>query len=372
MASFRRLSASYRWTLTPPAVLPFSGCVFELRHNDYLYDLNATDYHKMTFHPCDAPRAAKVVLGHQPATIIFASVLCLLLVVLVILCLARRTRKAISYPDLEREVVKETLGRTDVEGFGEKDVTNFDFKFLQVTPDGQLLTEDGLLPDVALEARQRRRAPLAQMPEGLSIGDFISENILKVDQEYEVPDDVIHFSCQDGGMSVASLSPLASDSSEYGLGLDWRRRNPRPFARPPAREDEGEAGEEEDEEEDDSDYEELDDPPRRVSSSFQESLPTDHSRSSSHSPASNTTSHSPSSTLSEAEEGSSSSALTPKEEEEEEEEEEEPSQDAMTLVLEEGVEGDEEEGEVEEEVNCLEDDVAASTSVACREHGTSC
>ncbi|ROT82866.1 Neural-cadherin protein [Penaeus vannamei] len=141
MASFRRLSASYRWTLTPPAVLPFSGCVFELRHNDYLYDLNATDYHKMTFHPCDAPRAAKVVLGHQPATIIFASVLCLLLVVLVILCLARRTRKAISYPDLEREVVKETLGRTDVEGFGEKDVTNFDFKFLQVTPDGQLLTD---------------------------------------------------------------------------------------------------------------------------------------------------------------------------------------------------------------------------------------
>ncbi|XP_047482934.1 DE-cadherin-like [Penaeus chinensis] len=234
MADFRKLSASYRWTLTPPAVLPFSGCVFELRHNDYLYDLNATDYHSMTFHPCDAPRAAKVVLGHQPATIIFASILCLLLVVLVILCLARRTRKAISYPDLEREVVKETLGRTDVEGFGEKDVTNFDFKFLQVTPDGQLLTEDGLLPDVALEARQRRRAPLAQMPEGLSIGDFISENILKVsdvDQEYEVPDDVIHFSCQDGGMSLASLSPLASDSSEYGLGVDWRRHNPHTFGR---------------------------------------------------------------------------------------------------------------------------------------------
>lgn len=57
----------------------------------------------------------------------------------VILCLARRGKKSLSYPELDRELVKETMGGTDLEGFGEKDVTHFDLKFLQVTPDGFLV-----------------------------------------------------------------------------------------------------------------------------------------------------------------------------------------------------------------------------------------
>lgn len=78
MISFRRLSASYGWTLTPPSVYPFSGCVLELRHNDFLFDLNSTDYSKKTFQPCDAPRTSRVVLGQHSVIIILASLLCLL------------------------------------------------------------------------------------------------------------------------------------------------------------------------------------------------------------------------------------------------------------------------------------------------------
>ncbi|XP_037788080.1 neural-cadherin-like isoform X1 [Penaeus monodon] len=235
MVSFAKLSASYGWTLTPPYVYSFSGCVLELRHNDRLYDLNATDYSKKTFQPCDAPRTSRVVLGQQSVIIILASLLCLLLLVLVILCLARRGRKTISYPDLDREIVKETLGGTDIEGFGEKDVTNFDFKFLQVTPDGYLINddEDGRLPDVALDASQRQTAPLAKMPEGLSIGDFLKDNIKKVDEEHQDVDDVRHYNAQGDEMSAASLSSLASglpstagtsSAGTFDYRSDWGQR----------------------------------------------------------------------------------------------------------------------------------------------------
>lgn len=78
MVSFPQLASSYSWSLTPPAIYPFSGCILELRHNDHLYDLNATDFSKQTFQPCDAPRTSRVVLGQQSIIIILASLLCLL------------------------------------------------------------------------------------------------------------------------------------------------------------------------------------------------------------------------------------------------------------------------------------------------------
>ncbi|XP_045109335.1 neural-cadherin-like isoform X2 [Portunus trituberculatus] len=225
MVSFPQLADSYGWTLTPPSTFPFSGCVLELRHNDRLYDLNATDFHKYTFQPCDAPRTSRVVLGRQSIIIILASLLSLLLLVVVILCLARRGKKTVSYPDLDRELVKETMGGTDLEGFGEKDVTHFDLKFLQVTPDGFLVGDEneGTLPDVAQDACQRLgAAPIATMPEGLSIGDFIKENILKVDQEHQDVDDVRHYDVQGDEMSAASLSSLASGSSRSEMAFDYR------------------------------------------------------------------------------------------------------------------------------------------------------
>ncbi|XP_069172771.1 LOW QUALITY PROTEIN: DE-cadherin-like [Procambarus clarkii] len=231
MVSFPQLAASYDWTLTPPAIFPFSGCILEVRHNDHLYDLNATDFSKQTFQPCDAPRTSRVVLGQQSIIIILASLLCLLLLVAVILCLARRGRKTVSYPDLDRELVKETMGGADVEGFGEKDVTHFDLKFLQVTPDGYLVGDEdteAALPDVAQDACQRLAAPLAEMPEGLSIGDFIKENILKVDQCHQDVDDVRHYGAQGDEMSAASLSSLASASSRsdglFDYRSDWGQR----------------------------------------------------------------------------------------------------------------------------------------------------
>lgn len=57
--------------------------------------------------------------------------------VLLILCLARRSRKAISYPELDG-VVKESIGTNDLEGFGEKDKTDYDLKLLRVGPNGHL------------------------------------------------------------------------------------------------------------------------------------------------------------------------------------------------------------------------------------------
>ena len=76
--SFLQLADSYGWTLTPPSTSPFSGCVLELKHNDHLYDFNATDFSKHTIQPCDAPRTSRVVLGRHSIIIILASLFSLL------------------------------------------------------------------------------------------------------------------------------------------------------------------------------------------------------------------------------------------------------------------------------------------------------
>ncbi|XP_066976553.1 DE-cadherin-like isoform X4 [Macrobrachium rosenbergii] len=229
MISFAALSSSYGWSKTPPTIEPFYGCILELRYNDYLYDLNSTDYGKHTFMPCDAPVTATIVLGEQSIIIIVVSLLCLLLLVLLILCLARRRQKSISYPDLDG-IVKETIGGTDLEGFGEKDMTQYDLKLLRVGPNGHLFSgeEERRLPDVAEDARQQR-APLAQMPEGLSIGDFIDDNIKKVDKEITDFDDVRHYCFEGDEMSIASLSSIGSGGSSDSESLfdyrnDWGPR----------------------------------------------------------------------------------------------------------------------------------------------------
>ncbi|XP_064100756.1 neural-cadherin-like [Macrobrachium nipponense] len=225
MPSFASLSASYHWNFIPPRISSFSGCIFEMRHNNFLYDLNATDYSSMPIQPCDAPRTSRVVLGQQSILIILASLLCLLILVLLILCLARRGKKTISYPDLDRELVKETMGGTDLEAFGEKDVTHFDLKFLQVTRNGHVVKgKESNLPDVTQDAHQGRMAPLAKMPEGLSIGDFINSNIKKVDQDHhDNVDDVRHYNISGDEISVAaSLSSLASESSKSDVPFDYK------------------------------------------------------------------------------------------------------------------------------------------------------
>lgn len=56
-----------------------------------------------------------------------------------ILCLAHRKQKAVSYNDLDG-IVKETIGGSDLEGFGEKDMTQYDLKLLRVGPDGYLFS----------------------------------------------------------------------------------------------------------------------------------------------------------------------------------------------------------------------------------------
>ncbi|XP_042222994.1 neural-cadherin-like isoform X2 [Homarus americanus] len=257
MKPFSELAGSYGWTLTPPIVDPFYGCVLELRHNDYLYDLNSTDYDKNTYKPCDAPSPARVIVGKESIVIIVVSLLSLIMLVLLILCLARRNKKSISYPELDG-IVKETIGGTDLEGFGEKDMTQYDLKLLRVGPDGYLFNEpqgdfntytnpvmterllgeadpstlrqeERRLPDVADDTLQKRAAPLAQMPEGLSIGDFISDNIKKVDKDPSDFDDVRHYCFEGDEMSIASLSSIGSGGSSdsdtpFDYKNDWGHR----------------------------------------------------------------------------------------------------------------------------------------------------
>ncbi|XP_064094827.1 LOW QUALITY PROTEIN: DE-cadherin-like [Macrobrachium nipponense] len=238
MPSFASLSGSYRWNLIPPKVAPFSGCILEMRHNDFLYDLNATDYGSGPVQSCDAPQTSRVVLGRQSIIIILVSLLCFVVLLFLILCLARRGRKTVSSPNLDRELVKETMGGTDLEAFGEKDVTHFDLKFLQVTPDGYVVKdeEDSNLPDVTQDARQCLAVPSAKKPEGVSIGEFLKNNIKKVDQDHEDNlDDVRHYDLSGDEMSVAaSLSSLASGfhstsgsfKSEFAFDYknDWSQR----------------------------------------------------------------------------------------------------------------------------------------------------
>lgn len=78
MASFPKLANSYDWSLTPPSVDPFHGCVLEFRHRDFLYDLNSTDYEKETYKPCNAPTVARFIMGKQSIVIIVVSLLCLI------------------------------------------------------------------------------------------------------------------------------------------------------------------------------------------------------------------------------------------------------------------------------------------------------
>ncbi|ROT68471.1 DE-cadherin, partial [Penaeus vannamei] len=231
MPSFEQLAASYEWTIVPPVVLPFFGCIFEVRYNDYLYDLNSTDYTKSTYLPCNAPTPAKVILGQQSIIIIVVSLLCLILLVLLILCLARRGKKTISHPELDG-IVKETIGGTDLEGYGEKDMTQYDLKLLRVGPDGHLFNDEDRRrpPDVVDDHRQDRMAPLAQMPDGLSIGDFINDNIKKVDKEPTDFDDVRHYCFEGDEMSIASLSSIDSNGSTdsgsqaFDYATDWGPR----------------------------------------------------------------------------------------------------------------------------------------------------
>ncbi|KAG0724386.1 DE-cadherin [Chionoecetes opilio] len=257
MVSFQQLANSYDWSITPPSVDPFHGCVNEFRHKDFLYDLNSTDYDKETYKPCNAPTQAKVIMGNQSIVIIVVSLLCLIMLVLLILCLARRKKKTVSCPELDG-IVKETIGSTDIEGFGEKDMTQYDLKLLRVGPDGYLLndvhgeklsytnplmherlqgdadhstlsTERRRLPDVADDTLQKCKAPIALMPEGLSIGEFIDDNIKKVDKDPSDFDDVRHYCYEGDAMSIASLSSIGSgrstDSDDtFDYKNDWGPR----------------------------------------------------------------------------------------------------------------------------------------------------
>ncbi|MPC45290.1 Cadherin-1 [Portunus trituberculatus] len=67
------------------------------------------------------------------------------------------------------------------------------------------------------------------MPEGLSIGDFIDDNIKKVDKDPSDFDDVRHYCYEGDAMSIASLSSIGSggstDSNEtFDYKNDWGHR----------------------------------------------------------------------------------------------------------------------------------------------------
>ena len=53
------------------------------------------------------------------------------MIVLIIICLTRRGKRHPSYPELD-EIVKETIGATDLHAFGEKDIDIYDITQIQI------------------------------------------------------------------------------------------------------------------------------------------------------------------------------------------------------------------------------------------------
>lgn len=79
MPSLNTLAQSYDWTLTPKSVPYFSGCFSRLQFNDYIYDMNSTDYYKNFYRTCSAVSPLPIVqLGAESIIIIVASLALLL------------------------------------------------------------------------------------------------------------------------------------------------------------------------------------------------------------------------------------------------------------------------------------------------------
>ncbi|CAL4067626.1 unnamed protein product, partial [Meganyctiphanes norvegica] len=232
MVSLKHLANSYGWLFTPPTPTDmFDGCITELSYNDFLYDMNTTDYYDNFLPTCDNPIAAKVILGSKSIIIIICSLLLLLILVVIILCLARRTKKAMSFHDMD--VVKETIGATDLEGFGEKDVNHFDLSLLQINHNGHLANDNTASPREAALGSVKKHpdvvqdefvgdAPIANLKdEGLSIGDYIKENVAKVDGDLDDYDNMRYYAFEGDEMSIASLSSIQSASTSSVEKFDY-------------------------------------------------------------------------------------------------------------------------------------------------------
>ncbi|XP_076044987.1 DE-cadherin-like [Oratosquilla oratoria] len=218
------LAASYDWTIFPTQVTPFAGCVSNLKYNDVFYDLNKTDFSSRYYRTCADPMTGmQVRMGEETIFIIVGCLLLLILLILGVLCFMRRGTKSLLYSDMDG-FVKETIGSTDIEGFGEKDVTHYNLNLLRVTPDGRLLTgeemKDGRAVAEAQKQKNASEAPLA-LPEGQSIGDFIDGSKEKVDKENPEFDDVRHYCFEGDEDSVISLSSLGSGNSDNDLEFDY-------------------------------------------------------------------------------------------------------------------------------------------------------
>ncbi|XP_047738594.1 DE-cadherin [Hyalella azteca] len=216
MPSFATLAQSYGWSVTPKSMPYFTGCLSSLQFNDQFYDLNATDYFA-NFHPtcAEVKMEAVVQLGAESIVIIIVSLLLLLMLLLLLLLLARRSKRQPSYPD-HLQFVNQTMGASNLEGFEEKDATKFDLNMLRVTPDGQLLSAEKVpraMPDVTY-TEPLSRAPLAHIPEGWCVGDYIEDSLQKLHSEPESLDNVRHYCYEGDDMSIASLSSLSSGTSD--------------------------------------------------------------------------------------------------------------------------------------------------------------
>ncbi|CAL4123184.1 unnamed protein product, partial [Meganyctiphanes norvegica] len=171
------LAEIYNWSIIPP--IPndeFQGCIQTIMYNDHLYDMNSTDYYESFFETCNATNDPNpfIYLGSESIIIIVFSILALLLLVLIIVCLSRRGKRSPSHPDLD-EVVKETIGATDLEGSGEKDIDQYDLSFLRLPP--VTIMNGTIKPRVAVS---NGPAPIVEIAENeTAIGEFIESNIIK-------------------------------------------------------------------------------------------------------------------------------------------------------------------------------------------------
>ncbi|CAL4082232.1 unnamed protein product, partial [Meganyctiphanes norvegica] len=216
------LAEIYNWSIIPP--MPndeFQGCIQTIMYNDHLYDMSSTDYYEKDsfFETCNATNGPDpyIYLGSESIVIIVFSLLALLLLVLIIVCLSRRGKRPSSHPDLN-EVVKETIGATDLEGFGEKDIDQYDLSILRIPPGTKM---NGTLRP--REPVPNGPAPIAEIPEDeTAIGEFIESNIKKVNEDIPEFDDTMRHYCYEGDvMSIASLSSIGSGSSDEDQQFDY-------------------------------------------------------------------------------------------------------------------------------------------------------
>ncbi|XP_015784984.1 neural-cadherin [Tetranychus urticae] len=169
---------------------------------------------------CNALRQEKVMrLSNAALATILICLLNILILLLVIFAYSRtrRTDQKFGHGDMDDDV-RENIINYDDEGGGEDDMNAYDITPLRIPIDPHGLKQD---PKGTLlkSGRQRQYPPGAH----LDIGEFIQENLNKVDSDPNAPpfDDLRNYAYEGCGSNAGSLSSLASGNEDNEQDFDY-------------------------------------------------------------------------------------------------------------------------------------------------------